>query len=65
MFSTCIARIIARITMNALVTAPMKLDRSRPAALKDLPVTVWSKVFSMPIFSTSLFTALLTKTAMA
>ena len=51
------ARIIDSMIMNAFVIAPMKLDKSRPAALKDLPVVVWSKLFSIPSFSTILFTA--------
>ena len=44
--------------MKAVVIPPMKEDKSIPVDLKAFPVSVWSKLFSIPIFSTILFTVL-------
>lgn len=62
---TCTASVIDSTMMNALIIEPIKLDKSRPADLNAFPVIVWSKLFSMPSFSTILFTALPTKCPMA
>gem|GEM_PF-6043500 len=45
-------------TIKAVISIPMRLDKSMPADLKALPTSVLSKALSRPVRSINLFTAL-------